>query len=160
MSRDWIALLIFCGICFAVGASGSVVTASSVKTWYPGLLKPPGTPPSWVFAPVWSILYLLMATAAWLVWRQPIREGVRLALALFVAQLILNGLWSFVFFGLRRPGAALIEIVVLLATIAMTAMRFAEFSSLALWLMIPYATWILYASYLNFGIWLLNKGPA
>jgi len=160
MSRDWIALLIFCGICFAVGASGSVVTASSVKTWYPGLLKPPGTPPSWVFAPVWSILYLLMATAAWLVWRQPIREGVRLALALFVAQLILNGLWSFVFFGLRRPGAALIEIVVLLATIAMTAMRFAEFSSLALWLMIPYATWVLYASYLNFGIWLLNKGPA
>jgi len=160
MSRDWIALLIFCGISFAGGASGSVVTASSVKTWYPRLLKPPGTPPSWVFAPVWSILYLLMATAAWLVWRQPIHEGVRLALALFVAQLILNGLWSFVFFGLRRPGAALIEIVVLLATIAVTAMRFAEFSSLALWLMTPYAAWVLYASYLNFGIWLLNRGPA
>jgi hypothetical protein len=70
MSRDWIALLIFFGICFAVGASGSVFTASSVKTWYPGLLKPPGTPPPWVFGPVWSILYLLMAAAAWLVWRQ------------------------------------------------------------------------------------------
>ena len=107
MSRDWIALLIFFGICFAVAASGSVFTARSVKTWYPRLLKPAGTPPPWVFAPVWSILYLLMAAAAWLVWRQRFHEDLWLALALFVAQLILNGLWSFVFFGLRRPGAAL-----------------------------------------------------
>src|SRR5579884_3654298 len=76
MSRDWIALLIFVGICFAVGASGSVVTASSVKTWYPGLLKPAGTPPPWVFGPVWSILYLLMAAAAWMVWRQRFQEDV------------------------------------------------------------------------------------
>ena len=160
MSRDWTALLIFCGICFAVGASGSVVTANSVKTWYPSLLKPAGTPPSWVFAPVWSTLYLLMATAAWLVWRRRIHEEVWLALALFLAQLILNGLWSFVFFGLRRPGAALVEIIILLGAIAMTAVRFAEFSRLAFWLMTPYAAWVLYASYLNFGIWLLNKGPA
>ena len=80
------------------------------------------------------------------------------ALALFVAQLILNGLWSFVFFGWRRPAAALIEIVVLLAAIAITAMRFAEFSRLAFWLIVPYGIWVLYASYLNFGIWRLNKG--
>ena len=143
-----------------MGASGSVFTASSVKTWYPGLLKPAGTPPPWVFGPVWSILYLLMAAAAWLVWRQRIHEDVWLALALFMAQLILNGLWSFVFFGLRRPGAALVEIIVLLAAIAMTAMRFAEFSRLAFWLMTPYGTWVLYAFYLNFGIWRLNKGTA
>jgi tryptophan-rich sensory protein len=77
-----------------------------------------------------------------------------------MAQLILNGLWSFVFFGLRRPGAALVEIIVLLAAIAMTAMRFAEFSRLAFWLMTPYGAWVLYASYLNFGIWRLNKGTA
>jgi TspO/MBR family len=102
MYRDWISLLIFFGICFAVGASGSALTASSVKTWYHGLLKPTGTPPPWVFGPVWSILYLLMATAAWLVWRQRIHENVWLALALFMVQLILNGLWSFVFFGLRE----------------------------------------------------------
>jgi translocator protein len=152
MSKDWIAFLIFFGICFAVGASGSAFTASSVKTWYPGLLKPAGTPPPWVFGPVWSILYLLMAAAAWLLWRQRIHEDVWLALALFTAQLILNGLWSFIFFGLRRPGAALVEIIILLVTIAVTTMRFAQFSSLAFWLMAPYA------SYLNFGIWRLNKG--
>jgi translocator protein len=160
MSRDWIALLISFGICFTVAASGSVFTASSVKTWYPGLLKPPGTPPPWVFGPVWSILYVLMAAAAWLVWRQRIHEDVWLALTLFMVQLILNGLWSLVFFGLRRQGAALIEIIVLLAAIAVTAMRFAELSQLAFWLMTPYFGWVLYASYLNFGIWRLNKGTA
>lgn len=160
MSRDWIALLIFLGICFAVAASASVLTASSVKTWYPGLLKPAGTPPPWVFGPVWSILYLLMAGAAWLVWKQRMHEDVWLTLAVFIMQLILNGLWSFVFFGLRRSGAALVEIIVLLAAIAITTMRFAECSRLAFWLMTPYGAWVLYASYLNFGIWRLNKGAA
>jgi benzodiazapine receptor len=160
MSRDWIALLIFIGICFAAAASGSAFTAGSVKTWYPGLLKPAGTPPPWVFGPVWSTLYLLMAVAAWLVWRQRVHEDVSLALTLFMTQLILNGLWSFVFFGLRRPGAALVEIVVLLAAIVVTATRFAEHSRLALWLMTPYGVWVTYASYLNFGIWRLNKGAA
>jgi translocator protein len=159
MSRDWVALLIFCGICFAVAAIGSVFTASSVKTWYPALLKPAGTPPPWIFGPVWSILYLLMAVAAWLVWRQRIHQDVWLALMWFMAQLILNGLWSFIFFGLRRPGAALVEIIVLLIAIAMTATRFAEFSRPAFWLMAPYGAWVLYAFYLNFGIWRLNKGP-
>ena len=101
-----------------------------------------------------------MAAAAWLVWRQRIHPDVWLALTLFMAQLILNGLWSLVFFGLRRTGAALVEIIFLLAAIAMTAMRFAEFSRLAFWLMTPYGTWVLYASYLNFGIWRLNKGTA
>ena len=160
MFREWIALLIFFAICFTVAASGSVFTASSVKTWYPGLLKRAGTPPPWVFGPVWSILYLLMAVAAWLVWRQRIYENVWLALSLFIVQLILNGLWSLAFFGLRRPGAALVEIIVLLAAIALTAMRFAESSRVAFWLMTPYGAWVLYASYLNFGIWRLNKGTA
>ena len=115
---------------------------------------------AWVFGPLWSILYLLMAVAAWLVWRPRIYEDVWLALALFVAQLTLNGFRSFVFFGLRRPGAALVEIVVLFTAIAMTAMRFADFSRVAFWLMTPYGTWVLYASYLNFGIWRMNKGIA
>lgn len=160
MSRDWIALVIFVGICFAVAAIGSVFTAGSVKTWYPGLLKPAGTPPSWVFGPVWSTLYLLMATSAWLVWRQRDHEDVGLALTLFAAQLVLNGLWSYLFFGLRRPGAALIEIIVLLLAISATAVRFSEHSRLAFWLLTPYLAWVTYASYLNFGIWRLNKGAA
>lgn len=158
MPRDWIALLVFIGICFAVAASGSVFTAGSVKTWYPSLHKPAGTPPPWVFGPVWSTLYLLMATSGWLVWRQRIHQDVGLALTLFATQLILNGLWSYLFFGLRRPGAALIEIVVLLLAIAATAIRFAEHSRLAFWLMTPYLAWVSYASYLNLGIWRLNKG--
>jgi tryptophan-rich sensory protein len=104
--------------------------------------------------------YLLMAAAGWLVWRHRIHEDLWLALALFMAQLILNGLWSFVIFGGRRPGAALVEITVLLVAVAMTAMRFAELSRLAFWLMTPYFAWALYASYLNFGILRLNKGTA
>jgi len=160
MSRDWIALLISLGICFTVAAVGSVFTASSMTTWYPSLLKPVGTPPSWVFGPVWSILYLLMAVAAWLVWRERTHADVQLALALFMAQLILNGVWSLVFFGLRRPGAALAEIILLLAAVVITAVRFAAFSRLAFLLMTPYCVWVLYASYLNFGIWQLNKGNA
>jgi translocator protein len=160
MSRDWIALLIFFGICFAVAASASAVTANSVKTWYPRLLKPAGTPPPWIFGPVWSILYLLMATAAWLVWKQRIHQDVSLALVLFMTQLALNGLWSLLFFGLRRPGAALVKIIVLLVAIAVTALRFAELSTPAFWLMTPYGAWVLYASYLNLGIWRLNKGLA
>ncbi len=96
--------------------------------------------------------------SAWLVWRQRIHENVWLALALFMVQLILNGLWSFVFFGVRRPGAALAEMIVLLGAIAVTTMRFAEVLRLAFWLMTPYGAWVLYGSYLNFGIWRLNKG--
>jgi len=158
MSRDWTALLISFGTCFAIAAIGSAFTASSVKTWYPNLLKPVGTPPPWVFGPVWSILYLVMAVAAWLVWRQRTHADVRFTLALFMAQLILNGVWSLVFFGLRRPGAALAEIIILLAGIVITAVSFAAFSRLAFWLMTPYCAWVVYASYLNFGIWHLNKG--
>ncbi|MGC2324655.1 MAG: TspO/MBR family protein [Terriglobales bacterium] len=141
------------GICFVVAASGSVFTAGSVKTWYPGLLKPRALRRRGSSVQSGQLCNLLMAAAAWLVWRQRIHEDVWLALALFMAQLILNGLWSFIFFGLRRPGAALVEIIILLVAIAMTAMRFAELSRLAFWLITPYAAWVIYASYLNFGIW-------
>lgn len=160
MSNCWIGWLGFVTICFGAGAIGSRFTASSVMTWYPTLLKPAGTPPSWVFAPVWSTLYLLMATAAWLVWRQRSAADVSLALALFFAQLALNAAWSFIFFGLRRPGPALIEIVLLLAVIVMTTVKFLSFSPVTFWLMIPYVAWVLYATYLNCEIWRLNRGGA
>ena len=99
----WMSWILFVAICFGAAAVGNFFTASSVKTWYPGLLKPAGTPPSWVFGPVWSTLYLLMATAAWLVWRQRPANGTWLALGFFFVQLALNATWSFLFFGLRRP---------------------------------------------------------
>src|SRR3954470_13289996 len=124
MQKELIALIVFVGICFAVAAFGAAYTQTSVKTWYPDLVKPAGNPPSWVFGPVWSTLYLMMAIAGWLVWRERLHEDVWLALGVFAGQLILNGLWSYIFFGLRRPGAALIEIVVLLLAIAATAVKF------------------------------------
>ncbi len=158
MFKQWIGWCAFVMICFLAAAVGSWFTGASVKSWYPTLLKPAGTPPAWVFGPVWSTLYVLMATAAWLVWRQRPAAGLPAALALFFVQLALNAVWSFVFFGLRRPGLALLEILVLLAAIIATMTNFAPLSRLACWLMSPYVAWVSYATYLNFGIWRLNRG--
>ena len=119
-SRDAASLLAFIALCLAVAAAGGAVTASSVGTWYAGLAKPAFNPPNWVFAPVWTALYLMMAVAAWRVWR---RRGAPLAhpaLAMWALQLALNLCWSHVFFGARLIGAALAEIAVLLAAIAVT----------------------------------------
>jgi translocator protein len=113
-----------------------------------------------MFAPVWSALYLMIATAAWLVWLQRSAVHVVLPLTLFSIQLVLNATWSFVFFRLRLPGAALVEIAFLLAAIAVTAANFAPVSPPAFWLMIPYLAWITYATYLNAGIWRLNRSAA
>src|SRR5512142_610195 len=122
----WLGLCVFIAICFVAAAIGSWFTAASVKSWYPTLLKPAGTPPAWVFGPVWSTLYVLMGTAAWLIWRQRPTANVTAALALFFVQLALNATWSFVFFGLRLPGLALLEILVLLAAIIATMTNFAQ----------------------------------
>ncbi len=158
MFRDWIGLGASIAACFLAAGIGSAFTAASVKSWYPTLQKPPGTPPSWVFGPVWTTLYLLMAAAAWLVWKQRSAADVTWALALFFTQLGLNATWSVVFFGLRRPGVALLEILVLLAAIIATTANFAAISRPAFWLMVPYVGWVSYATFLNFGIWQLNRG--
>jgi tryptophan-rich sensory protein len=152
--------IVFVAICFGAASVGAWFTDSSVKTWYPGLLKPAGTPPSWLFGPVWSVLYLLMATAAWLVWLQGRGHDVRLPLCLFFGQLLLNTAWSFIFFGLQRPGLALVEILILLLAIVLTAISFSVYSSYAFWLLMPYLGWVAYATYLNFGLWGLNRGAA
>ncbi len=154
----WIGLCVFVGICFVAAAIGSWFTVASVKTWYPTLLKPAGTPPPWVFGPVWSTLYVLTGTAAWLVWQRRPAAGVMTALALFFVQLTLNATWSLVFFGLRQPGLALLDILALLAAILATMTHFARLSRPAFWLMTPYLAWVLYAMYLNFGIWWLHRG--
>ncbi len=158
MFRAGIGLCVFVAICFLAAGIGSWFTAASVKSWYPGLMKPAGTPPAWVFGPVWSTLYLLMGVAAWLVWRQRTVANVTIALALFFAQLALNTTWSFVFFGLRQPGLALLDILALLGAIVATMTTFVQLYRPAFWLMTPYAAWVLYATYLNFGIWRLNRG--
>ena len=160
MPSRWISWTVFVAICFGVAAVGEWFTASSVKTWYPRLRKPPGTPPSWVFGPVWSALYLLMGTAAWLVWQQRHRQHVSLPLGLFFGQLFLNAAWSFIFFGTRRPGLAVVEIMILFLAILLTAVTFSTYSRNAFWLMTPYLAWVGYATYLNFGLWRLNRGAA
>lgn len=136
---------------------GSAFTARSVRTWYPTLRKPPGTPPASWFGPVWTVLYLLMAIAAWNVWREG--DGwdfAAPALTLFLIQLVLNAGWSAIFFGLRSPGWALIEIAFLWIAILATIIAFWKISPVSGALMIPYLLSVSYAAYLNIGLRRLN----
>jgi len=157
MPSKLMSWIVFIAISFGAAAVGERFTDSSVRTWYPGLLKPAGTPPSWVFGPVWSVLYLLMTTAAWLVWQERHTHDVRLPLGLFFGQLILNAAWSLIFLRLQRPGVALVEILILLLAIVLTATSFSAYSRQAFWLMMPYLGWVGYATYLNLGLWRLNR---
>lgn len=156
-SRQWIVLAGFIAICLLTGTLGGWVTSQSVVEWYPTLNKPAWNPPAWVFAPVWTTLYVMMAVAAWLVWKKaPRGSGVRLALALFFIQLALNCLWSFLFFGARSPAWALVDIVALLAALAATTWVFFNHSRMAGALLLPYLAWVSFAAFLNFTIWQLN----
>jgi translocator protein len=154
--KRWLALIVFFAICLGAGGLGSFFTASSVRDWYPRLRKPAGTPPSWVFGPVWTTLYVLMAISAWLVWRE-YGWGARAALMFFFAQLCLNIAWSGIFFGSRLPGIALVEIVILWLAILFTIFVFYALLPVAALLLLPYLLWVTYASYLNWGIWRLNR---
>jgi benzodiazapine receptor len=155
-TQRWLMLIVFFAVCLGAGALGSFFTASSVRDWYPKLRKPAGTPPSWIFGPVWTTLYLLMAVSAWLVWREYGR-GALPALLIFFAQLALNIAWSGIFFGSRMPGVAFVEIVILWLAILFTIFVFYFLVPLAALLLVPYVLWVTYASYLNWGIWRLNR---
>lgn len=150
------ALVISVATCLAAGALGSIATASSVQTWYPGIAKPSWNPPSAVFGPVWTTLFVLMGIAVWLVWRTPDGIDRRRGLQLFAVQLVLNTTWSFVFFGLRTPGLAAVEIVVLWIAIVATIVVFARVHRGAAALLLPYILWVSFAAVLNFTIWRLN----
>jgi benzodiazapine receptor len=156
MTRDALSLLAFLALCFAVAAAGGAVTATSVHGWYQGLAKPVFNPPDWLFAPVWSVLYALIAFAGWRVWRRRESPDARAALQLYAVQLALNLCWSMLFFGARLPGAALAEIVTLLAAIGATMALAARVERAAAWLLAPYAAWVAYAAVLNAAIWILN----
>ena len=142
-------------VCLGAGWFGSLLTRPALMTWYEGLSRPNWTPPNWLFAPVWTILYMAMGVAAWLVWR---RSGLTAApMQLFLLQLLLNVAWSAVFFRFRSPGWAFVEIVTLWCAILLTAIGFGRTAPLAGWLMIPYLLWVSYAAALNFAIWRLNS---
>jgi benzodiazapine receptor len=140
-----------------VAAVGGLATARSVGDWYEGLDRAPWNPPAWVFGPAWTALYVLMAVAAWLVAREgPGETAVQVALTVYAVQLALNLGWTLIFFGLRRPLAALIEIVVLLVAIGATAVAFHGVSPLAAWLLVPYLAWVAFAASLNAWVALAN----
>ncbi|MDH7568364.1 MAG: tryptophan-rich sensory protein [Armatimonadota bacterium] len=149
-------LVLFLLVCLAAGGIGSLFTTPAIPGWYAGLNKPAWNPPNWLFAPVWTTLYLMMGTAAWLVWRKAGLAGGSTALALFAAQLVLNSLWSILFFGMRQPGWAFAELVLLWAAILATMVAFWRLSPAAGWLLVPYLAWVTYASTLNFAIWRMN----
>ena len=154
--NDLAALLITQVLCFSAAGIGGAFTASSVRTWYLDIAKPTWTPPSWVFGPVWTVLYVLMGLAMWLVWRSGRWPQVKNATILFGAQLLLNTLWSILFFGARSPGLAFVEILLLWCAIVATIAAFWHHSKGAAMMMVPYLAWSSFAAILNFAIWRLN----
>lgn len=144
-------------ICQLAGVIGSIFTKSAITTWYAVLKKPSFTPPNWVFSPVWITLFVLMGISAFLVWNKgPSDQRVKIALSIFVAQLILNVVWSVMFFGLRSPLAGLIGIAVLWIAILLSILYFFKVSNIAGILLLPYILWVSFAAILNFSIWRLN----
>jgi tryptophan-rich sensory protein len=154
--RELFGFVAFLGLCLIASAIGGVATASSVGTWYPILAKPSFNPPNWIFAPVWTALFFMMAVAGWRVWRRDGLAGARSAMTLFALQLVLNVTWSIVFFGLRSIGAAMVEILVLLLAILATMLVFWQRDRVAGMLFMPYAAWVSFAAVLNAALWRLN----
>jgi tryptophan-rich sensory protein len=148
-------LLVSIALCEGVGIIAGLLTAQSVRTWYPALAKPWFTPPGWVFGPAWFLLYLLMGIALYLVWQKEGSLATQAATVFFV-QLFLNGLWSLVFFGLRSPFWAFIEIIVLWMAILSTMILFWRLVPTASSLLVPYLLWVSFAAVLTFSVWRLN----
>ena len=151
-----LGLIFFIVLCFIAAGIGSAVTSPKIAGWYADLAKPSWNPPNWLFGPVWTTLYLAMAVAAWLVWRQKGWNGAKLPLSLFGLQLGLNVLWSCLFFGLESPGLSFLEIILLWVAIAVTMVVFWLRSKLSGILLLPYLGWVTFAAILNYMIWKLN----
>jgi len=159
-------LIIAVGVSLSAGVVGSLFTTPTIQSgWYAGIIKPALNPPAWVFGPVWTTLFVLMGISAFLIWKKGLdRRDVRIALGIFAGQLILNTLWSIIFFGstlltingLNNIGIAFIEIVFLWLAILATIIAFAKISRPAAWLLMPYILWVSFAMYLNYAIWILN----
>jgi tryptophan-rich sensory protein len=148
-----LALAGWLALCYSAASLGAVFMPGE---WYATLKKPSWNPPGWIFGPVWTALYTMMAVAAWLVWKRGGFVAQRRPLLIFLAQLALNALWTPLFFGLHRPGLAFAEIVLLWLAIAATIPTFWRVSSLAAWLLVPYLAWVSFAAVLNFTLWRLK----
>ena len=155
--RSLVALIALLALCLGVGIVGGAVTRTAIDDWYAPLAKPGFAPPNWIFAPVWTALYILMAVAAWRIWRTVgAAHARRAALRMFGMQLLLNLAWPFIFFGAKNPLTALIVTLVLEFAILWTMLAFARLDRLAAWLLAPYAAWVAFATALNAAIVALN----
>jgi len=155
--RTGVKLVLFVAFCEMAGVVGAFFTTSSIPTWYAGLRKPELAPPNLVFGPVWTTLYGLMGVSLFLVWSKTRGKGFgRLAIAVFIMQLVLNVLWSYLFFGLQSPFLGVVEITILWLTIAATVAFFSRISRIAGLMLLPYLGWVSLAAYLNYMIFILN----
>ena len=155
-ARKATALLVALLVCYAAAAVGGLLGTGSDQNWYADLAKPSWTPPAWVFGPVWMVLYGMMAVAVWLVWLRRSRQPGAAPLVVFAVHLAFNAAWSPLFFGLHRPGMALVDIVLLWLTLAVIMWLFLRRRAVAGLLLVPYLLWVSFAAALNFAIWRLN----
>jgi tryptophan-rich sensory protein len=152
-----LGLILSLVICFAASGVGALFTTPKIDGWYATLARPAFAPPNWVFGPVWTTLFAMMAVAAWLVWKRDGFQRGALPLGLFGVQLALNVLWSVLFFGRENPLAAFVEILLLWGFILATTISFFRRSRTAGLLMVPYLCWVSFAAVLNYGFWALNS---
>jgi len=158
MSRHYPSLALFVVLCIGIGALGEVATRPAMVSWYSTLAKPPWTPPAWIFGPVWTTLYVMIGLAGWRVWmRRESSPSTSWALRFFAVQLLLNAIWSPIFFGLHRPLLALFDIVGLWATILATYLAMRKVDAISGWLFVPYLCWVSFAACLNASIWWMNQ---
>ena len=153
-----VKLLLSILICEAVGIMSGLLSQTNMNEWLATLNKPSWNPPSWLFGPVWSILYALMGLALWIIWKSHFDEtSKRIALIIFALQLFLNFWWSLLFFRFHSPALALADILLMIVVITITVFRFALISRKASWLLVPYLAWVCFAAILNYTIWSMNK---
>ena len=157
--NNFVKLLVSIIVCELAGLIGSIFTMPAIPTWYAGLQKAALNPPSWVFGPVWTTLFALMGIAFFIVWKNRTNKNkaaVKTAFAIFAGQLLMNILWSILFFGLQSPGSALLEVIGFWLMILVTIIAFSKVSKAAAWLLLPYILWVSFATYLNYAVWMLN----
>lgn len=145
-------------LCETVGITSGLLSAAGMNGWFDTLSKPSWNPPGWLFGPVWTVLYFMMGLALWLVWKseKPAPQKLK-AMKIFALQLFLNFWWSLIFFHFHAPGLAFLEILLLAVTITVTIFQFAPISRTAAWLLVPYLSWVCFASILNYTIWAMNR---
>jgi benzodiazapine receptor len=154
---DIIKLIVSISICQIAGIIGSIFTSPSIPGWYADLQKPPFNPPNWIFAPVWFLLFTLMGISLYLILKENLNDNtVKIGIAIFSFQLILNIGWSFLFFSLQNILYALFEIIILWFAILLTISQFWKINKKSSYLLIPYLLWVTFAAILNFTIWRLN----